>query len=74
MTMSAGEVAIEESHADNADARITASTAAWVRAFLPVGDRGGLLIEGDRSFATRLLDALTPQEYDSAPAERVQIA
>ena len=74
MTASAGRVALEEGPAENADARITAPTAAWVRAFLPAGDRGGLRLEGDRGFATRLLDALTPQEYESAPAERVQIA
>jgi DNA-binding HxlR family transcriptional regulator len=74
MTASAGGVAVEEGSAEDADARISAPTAAWVRAFLPAGDRGGLRIEGDRSFATRLLDALTPQEYESAPAERVQIA
>jgi hypothetical protein len=74
MTASAGGVALEEGHAENADARITAPTAAWVRAFLPAGDRSGLRIEGDRGFATRLLDALTPHEYESVPAERVQIA
>jgi DNA-binding HxlR family transcriptional regulator len=74
MTASAGEIVVEEGHAEDADARITAPTAAWVRAFLPVGDRAGLRIEGDRTFATQLLDVLTPQEYDSGRAERVQIA
>jgi DNA-binding HxlR family transcriptional regulator len=74
MTVSAGEVVVEEGSAENADARITAPTAAWVRAFLPAGDRDRLRIEGDQGFAARLLDALTPQEYESVPAERVQIA
>ena len=75
MTASAGEVAIEETSAEDADARITAPKAAWVRAFLPAGDRSGLRIEGDRSFAARLLDALAPQEYGAPThAERVHIA
>jgi DNA-binding HxlR family transcriptional regulator len=74
MTVAAGEVAVEEGRAENVDARVTASTAAWVRAFTPAGDRDGLTIEGDRVLATRLLDGLGPQEYDSDGAERVQIA
>ena len=74
MTVAAGEVAVEEGRAENADARISAPTAAWVRAFTPAGDRDGLRIEGDRALAMRLLDGLSPQEYDSERAERVQIA
>jgi DNA-binding HxlR family transcriptional regulator len=74
MTASAGEVVVEEGRAADADARITAPTAAWVRAFLPTGDRAGLRIEGDRDLATRLLDALTPHEYDAGRAERARIA
>lgn len=74
MTVAAGEVAVEEDRAENADARVTAPTAAWVRAFMPAGDRDGLRIDGDRALAMRLLDGLSPQEYDSGRAERVQIA
>jgi DNA-binding HxlR family transcriptional regulator len=74
MTVSAGTVSVEEGHAETADARIIAPTAAWVRAFLPAGDRDGLAIEGDLTFATLLLDALSPQEIDSGHAARVQIA
>jgi DNA-binding HxlR family transcriptional regulator len=74
MTVAGGEVAVEEGRAENADARVTAPTAAWVRAFMPAGDRDGLRIEGDRALAMRLLDGLSPQEYDSERAERVQIA
>jgi DNA-binding HxlR family transcriptional regulator len=66
LTASAGEVTIEEDGAADADARITATTAAWVRAFMPAGDRSGLLIEGDQALATRLLDALAPPEYAAA--------
>jgi DNA-binding HxlR family transcriptional regulator len=74
MSVSAGEVAIEEGLADEANARISAPTATWVRAFLPAGERGGLRIEGDRALAMRVLDALTPQEYESERATRVRIA
>ena len=74
MSVSAGEVAIEEGLADEANARISAPTATWVRAFLPAGERGGLRIEGDRALAMRVLDALTPQEYESERAKRVRIA
>jgi hypothetical protein len=75
LTASAGGVAVEEDGLDDADARITASTAAWVRAFTPAGDRSGLQIEGDQTLATRVLDALTPQEYGAAArAARVRIA
>src|SRR5438067_327504 len=63
LTASGGGVAIEEDGRDDADARITASTAAWVRAFTPAADRSGLKIEGDQALATRVLDALAPQEY-----------
>jgi DNA-binding HxlR family transcriptional regulator len=74
MTVAAGEVAVEQARAENVDARVTAPTAAWVRAFMPAGDRDGLRIEGDRALATRLLDGLSAQEYDSEPAKRVHIA
>ena len=74
MTVAAGEVAVEEGRAENPDARVTAPTAAWVRALMPAGDRDGLRIEGDRALAMRLLDGLSPHEYDSGGAERVQIA
>jgi DNA-binding HxlR family transcriptional regulator len=75
MTASAGEVAVEETSAEDADARISAPTATWVRAFLPAGDRGGLQIEGDQALAARLLDALAPQEYRAAErSERMHIA
>ena len=75
MTASAGEVAIEEASAEDADARISAPTAAWVRALLPAGDRGGLRIEGDRMLANRLLDAIAPQDYSATSRmKRVHIA
>lgn len=50
------------------DARLSAPVAAWVRALLPVSDRAGLRIEGDRALAEQLLAALAPEQ--SAQAER----
>ena len=75
MTASAGGVVLEEASAEDPDARIAASTAAWVRAFMPGVDRSGLRVEGDQVLATRLLDALAPQEQGAATrAARVRIA
>jgi DNA-binding HxlR family transcriptional regulator len=75
MTASGGTVTIEEAGARSPDAQISAPTAAWVRAFMPNGDRSGLRIEGDRVLAMRLLDAIAPQEFAAArPAAQVSIA
>ena len=54
----AGQLAIDEPPPDLADTRVAGSTAAWVRAFSPGGDRGGLEISGDRKLAEVLLAAL----------------
>jgi DNA-binding HxlR family transcriptional regulator len=53
-----GEVKIEERSADNADARVSATTDGWIRAFSPESDFSGLDMRGDASLATRLLDGL----------------
>jgi len=58
LTVSPERVAIEERAPDDADTRVAGSTAAWVRAFSPEGDRGGLDIAGDRQLAESLLAAL----------------
>lgn len=76
MTASDGSVALKPGRAqEEADARISAPTAGWVRAFMPAGDRSGLRIEGDRSLAARVLDALAPQEAGAAgPSAQAEIA
>ena len=75
MTAAGGTVVVQEESAQDADARISAPVAAWVRAFLPAGDRGALRIDGDRALANRLLDAIAPQEYGAAArADRMRIA
>jgi DNA-binding HxlR family transcriptional regulator len=51
-------VAVEESEADEADARVSGDRDAWVRALSPELDRSGLQISGDRELAGVLLDDL----------------
>jgi hypothetical protein len=49
---------LEERPSIEADARISGAESAWVRAFSPGGDRGGLEISGDPKLAAGLLDGL----------------
>ena len=58
LSVSPERVAIEERTLDRADTRVAGDTAAWVRAFSPGGDPGGLDITGDRILAEALLAAL----------------
>ena len=60
LSAAGGQTRIEETRADEARARITGPTAAWVRAFSPAGDLGGLRISGDRTFAALMLEGLGP--------------
>jgi DNA-binding HxlR family transcriptional regulator len=52
-------VTVEEGPADAAAAEIAATTDAWIRAFSPARDRGGLRISGRRELAEALLDGLS---------------
>jgi DNA-binding HxlR family transcriptional regulator len=45
---------------EDADARLNGTTAAWIRALAPLGDRDGLIATGDERLARALLDALAP--------------
>ena len=49
---------VRSSQADGAAARVSASTADWIRAFSPERDRGGLEVTGDHKLAGTLLDGL----------------
>jgi DNA-binding HxlR family transcriptional regulator len=49
---------LQERQADGAAARVTASTADWIRAFSPERDRSGLQVTGDHQLAETLLDGL----------------
>ncbi len=75
MSAAADGISVTEQATEEPAARISATTEAWVRAFLPAGDRGGLRIEGDRALAARMLDALAPQEQAAeAEAARARVA
>ena len=68
LTVSGGEVSLSE-HADaGADAKVTGTEAAWIRAFAPEGDRGELEITGDRKLAMTMLDGLALSEQDAESA------
>ncbi len=56
----AGETSIHERPAENADARVSGTPAAWARALSPGGDPRDLKISGDKPLATRLLAGLAP--------------
>jgi len=58
LLVSPEQVSIEERALDHADTRVAGDTAAWVRAFSPGGDHGGLEITGDHHLAEILLAAL----------------
>jgi len=53
-----GEVGIREGAVDHVDARVIGTTAAWVKAFSPNGDRRELAITGNDKLATMLVDGL----------------
>jgi DNA-binding HxlR family transcriptional regulator len=57
-TVAEDSVAVEERSADGADARVIGTTAAWIKAFSPERDRGGLELSGDLQLAGTLLDGL----------------
>ena len=52
-------VAVREGENASADATITGPADAWIDAFAPPQDRGGLEITGDRDAAARVLDSLS---------------
>jgi len=66
-TFSEGSVTIAERSADSPQAKVSGTTAAWIEALSPGGDRSELKITGDESLAGALLDGLSPQALgDSA--------
>jgi DNA-binding HxlR family transcriptional regulator len=54
-----GHVAVTEREEERPDARVTGNQEAWINAFSPAHDRGGLEIIGDGSLAARVLDGLS---------------
>lgn len=60
-TISGNGVALQESEAERADARVAGDRDAWVRALSPERDRAGLTISGNREMAEALLNDLQPE-------------
>lgn len=58
VTLSPGRGEIVERPGGASDAQLSGSSAAWVQALAPVGDRDGLNIGGDATLASNLLDLL----------------
>ncbi|MGI8579049.1 MAG: winged helix-turn-helix transcriptional regulator [Solirubrobacteraceae bacterium] len=66
LVTSSGRVQIFERPSPDAEARVTADEATWVRALGPDADRGGLAVEGDGRLAEALLDGLVGSGGESA--------
>lgn len=58
VTLSPGRGEIAEGANGSTDAQLQGTTAAWIAALGPVGDRDGLISSGDRELAFALLDLL----------------
>jgi DNA-binding HxlR family transcriptional regulator len=58
VTFSPGRAEIAEGANGPSDAQLTGTTAAWVQALSPVGERGGLATAGNHRLASMLLDLL----------------
>ncbi len=69
VTLSSGPATIQERSAERPDARVNGTTAAWIEAFSPEGDRGGLQITGNRTLANVLLDSLALSAHSAASAQ-----
>jgi hypothetical protein len=68
LTAADGRVVIEESAAEHADARVTGTASAWIKAFSPDGDRSALEMSGNRKLAGELLDGLALASPSAAGA------
>jgi DNA-binding HxlR family transcriptional regulator len=58
VTISPGRAEIAEGVNGASDAQLTGTTAAWVQALSPVGERAGLATAGNQLLASMLLDLL----------------
>jgi DNA-binding HxlR family transcriptional regulator len=70
LTAADSRVVVEEQAADRADARVSGSTRAWIKAFSPEGDRSELEVTGSRKLAGELLDGLALAAPGAAAATR----
>jgi DNA-binding HxlR family transcriptional regulator len=60
LTLSDQGATVAERTAERSEATVRGERSAWIEAFSPEGDRGGLEFEGDRELAEILLDAIAP--------------
>jgi HxlR-like helix-turn-helix/SCP-2 sterol transfer family len=60
LTLSEQGATVLEQPAERADATVSGTRSAWIDAFSPGGERGGLKVGGKRELAEALLDDLTP--------------
>lgn len=70
LTVSGQGTALQEHATELADARVKGTTAAWVSALSPQGDRDGLEITGEHELATVALDSLALASESSTDAAR----
>jgi DNA-binding HxlR family transcriptional regulator len=70
LTAADSRVVVEQQAADRADARVSGSTRAWIKAFSPEGDRSELEVTGSRKLAGELLDGLALAAPGAAAATR----
>jgi hypothetical protein len=73
LTLSASGTDIAERPADMPDVSIAGRVPAWIDAFSPQRERGGLQVDGDAALASLLLDALAGAERAEA-AEGARVA
>jgi len=66
---SEGSLTIAERSADQPQAKVSGTAAAWIEALSPDGDRSELRISGDASLAGALLDGLAPQTLGESAGE-----
>jgi HxlR-like helix-turn-helix len=66
LNAASGRITIEERAATQPEARVTGDIAAWVAAFSPDRERGGLTVSGDRRLAEQLLDGLAASSRRAA--------
>ena len=71
VTVSRGVVTLAERDDDGADAHVTGTEEAWIRAFAPDGDRDGLAISGDRALVATVLDGLALSAHEAPAATNV---
>jgi hypothetical protein len=68
LTLSEAAATIEERGEPGADATVSGTEAAWIKALSPARDRSALTVSGDGRLAEALLDALAPAIAEAAAA------